>query len=193
MTKSPFLPSSSTICPRNGPKMDKNGLNVCYFCQSCPKPRMGRILGCVAQNQVPRAPSPPATPYFLWFPSLRIAQRDPYTPVPVVTSCSWRAAHPAQAWGQRMAEANGGSTGVPRARKFISSKVVPRPLGMLKQLFLGHFEPVVARYGPWKIPKCIENWPFQDQKWVKNGSKMGQKRIFPKVIVHHMGCSNKCF
>ena len=67
--------------------------------------------------------------------------------------------------------ANGGSTGFPRARKFISSKVVPRPLGMLKQVFLGHFEPVVARYGPWKIPKCIENGPFQDQKWLKNGSK----------------------
>jgi hypothetical protein len=42
---------------------------------------------------------------------------------------------------------------------------------MLKQVFLGHFEPVVARFGPWKIPKCLENEPFWDQKWVKNGSK----------------------
>ena len=42
---------------------------------------------------------------------------------------------------------------------------------MLKQVFLGRFEPVVARFGPWKIPKCLENGPFQDQKWVKNGSK----------------------
>ena len=42
---------------------------------------------------------------------------------------------------------------------------------MLKQVFLGRFEPVVARYGPWKIPKCLENGPFQDQKWVKKGSK----------------------
>ena len=51
------------------------------------------------------------------------------------------------------------------------SKVVPRPLGMLKQVFLGRFEPVVARFGPWKIPKCLENGPFWDQQWVKNGSK----------------------
>ena len=53
----------------------------------------------------------------------------------------------------------------------IFSKVVPRPLGMLKQVFLGRFEPVVARFGSWKIPKCLENGPFWDQQWVKNGSK----------------------
>ena len=67
--------------------------------------------------------------------------------------------------------ASGGSTRVPRAKKIIFSKVVPRPLGMLKQVFFGRFEPVVARFGPWKIPKCLENGPFWDQKWVKNGSK----------------------
>ena len=50
-------------------------------------------------------------------------------------------------------------------------KVVPRPLGIFKQVVLGRFEPVVAHYGPWKIPKCFENGPFQDQKWVRNGSK----------------------
>ena len=53
----------------------------------------------------------------------------------------------------------------------IFSKVVHRPLGMLKQVFLGRFEPVVARFGPWKIPKYLENGPFWDQQWVKNGSK----------------------
>ena len=67
--------------------------------------------------------------------------------------------------------ANGGSTRVPGAKKMIFSKVVPRPLGMLKQVFLGRFEPVVARFGPLRIPKCLENGLFWDQKWVKNGSK----------------------
>ena len=71
MTKSPLLPSNSTICPRNGPKMAENGLNVRRLCQQAPKPRTGRILGyLVAQNRILRAPSPPATPHFLWFPSL---------------------------------------------------------------------------------------------------------------------------
>ena len=101
VNQSPFFPSSSTICPRNGPKMAKNGLTVRYLCPTRPKPRTGRILGYVAQNQVPRAPIPPATPHFLWFPSLRIAQRDPYTLVPVVNSGSRRAAQPAHSWGRR--------------------------------------------------------------------------------------------
>ena len=145
--------------------------------------------------------------------------------------------------------ANAGSTRVPGPKKIIFSKVVPRPLGMLKQVFLGRFEPVVARFGPRKIPKCLENGPFWNQKWVKNGSKtcfsksdpgpfemlkqvvlthfdpvvprfgpwkipkclelfknynmgrfgtkngskMGQKRVFPEVILDHLGCSSKCF
>ena len=146
----------------------------------------------------------------------------------------------------RTVGANGGSTRVPRAKKMIFSKVVPRPLAMLKLVFLGRFEPMVARFGPWKIPKCLENGPFWDQQWVKNGSKtrfsknypgpfgmlkqvflahfepgvawrrvlahgksqnalkmghfgtkngskMGQKRVFLKVIPDHLGCSNKCF
>ena len=101
VNKSPLLPSSSPICPRNGPKMAKNGLNVRYLCPTQPKPRTGRILGYVAQNQVPRAPIPPATPHFLWFPSLIIAQRDPYNLVPVVTSCSRCVAQPAHSGGQR--------------------------------------------------------------------------------------------
>ena len=51
------------------------------------------------------------------------------------------------------------------------SKSDPGPFGMLKQVFLALFEPVVTRFGPWKIPKCLENWSFCDRKRVKNGSK----------------------
>ena len=69
----------------------------------------------------------------------------------------------------RTVGANGGSTRVPGAKKIIFSKVVPRPLGMLKQVILGRFEPVVARFRPRKIPKCLENGPFWNQKWDKNG------------------------
>ena len=79
--------------------------------------------------------------------------------------------------------ANGGSTGVPGAKKMIFSNVVPRPLGMLKQVFLGHFEPMVARYGPWKIPKCLENGPFWDQKCVTNGSKTHFSKSDPRPFM----------
>ena len=38
-------------------------------------------------------------------------------------------------------------------------------------MVVARFEPVVTHFGPWKIPKCIENGMFWDQKWVKHGSK----------------------
>ena len=62
------------------------------------------------------------------------------------------------------------------------------PFGMLKEVFSAHFDPVQTPSGPWKIPKCLKNGSC----WTKKGSKMGQKRIFPKVIMDHLGCSNKC-
>ena len=77
------------------------------------------------------------------------------------------AGHPSP----RTAGANGGSSVVHGVKKMNFFKVVPRPLGMLKQVFLGRFAPLMAQFGPWKIPKCRENGPFWDQKWVKNGSK----------------------
>ena len=43
VTKSPFLPSHSTICPRNSPKMAKNGLNL--FVSNRPETNNGPYLG----------------------------------------------------------------------------------------------------------------------------------------------------
>ena len=62
----------------------------------------------------------------------------------------------------------------------------PRPCAMLKQVFLDRFELVVAHFGSPKIPKCLENGLL----WDKNGSKMGQKHIFPNLILDHLGCTN---
>ena len=70
-----------------------------------------------------------------------------------------------------MVRANGGSSWVPGAEKILFSKVVPRPLGILKQVFLARFESTVTRFGLRKVPKCLENGPFWDQRWVKDGSK----------------------
>ena len=111
----------------------------------------------------------PQPPTFCGFQALELPNETPRPPY------RWS---PGATGGQpspRTAGANGGSTRVPGSKwveKNLFFKVVPRLLGMLKQVFLGRFEPVVARFGPWKIPKCLENGPFQDQKWVKNGSKM---------------------
>ena len=76
VTKHPLLPTNSAMCLRNGPKLAKNGLDCEPFVSSSPKPRVGYMLVYVAQNQISRAPSPPATPHFLWFPTL-----NPTTPL----------------------------------------------------------------------------------------------------------------
>ena len=66
----------------------------------------------------------------------------------------------------------GTNNGSKMGQKRVFPKNDPGPFGMLKQVVLAHFEPMVTGFGSWKIPKCLENGPFWDQKWVKNGSKM---------------------
>ena len=60
---------------------------------------------------------------------------------------------------------------VKNGSKMHFSKSDIRPFGMLKQVFLAHFEPVVTRIGPWKIPKCLENGPFLGPKMGEKGAK----------------------
>ena len=142
--------------------MAKTDLNVRCLCLTGPKPRTGRILGYVAQKfrEHPVHPQPPTFCGFQASPN--------ETPRPLY---QWSLGAAAGQPGPRTARANGGSTRVPGAKKIIFSKVVPRPFGMLKHVFLARFEPVVACFGPWKIPKCLENGVFWEQKCVKNGSK----------------------
>ena len=147
--------------PKKAPRSPKS----CAMCTSTPKPRTGRILGYVAQKRIPRAPSTPATRHFSGFQAFESPNETPRPPYQWSLGAAGGPASP------RIMGANGGSTRVAGAKKLIFFKVVPRPLGMLKQVFLARFEPVVARFGPWKIPKCLENAPFWDQKRVKNGSK----------------------
>ena len=71
---------------------------------------------------------------------------------------------------------------------------------MLGQVFLAHFEPVVTCFGPWKIPKCLENGPFWEQKWVKNGSKtcfsksdFGPFGMLKQVFLAHFEPVVTCF
>ena len=68
----PSTPHMSDKRPKKAPKSHK----ICAMYTNTPKPSTGCILGYVAQKPIPRAPSPPANPHFVWFPSPRIAQRD---------------------------------------------------------------------------------------------------------------------
>ena len=71
VSTSSLRPSNSMICPGNDPKRPPEAPNA-----DSHKPRIGHIFGYMAQNAIPRAPTPPATPHFLCFPPLRIAQTD---------------------------------------------------------------------------------------------------------------------
>ena len=71
-------------------------------------------------------------------------------------------------------------TWVQNGSKTHFSKSDPRPFGMLKQVLLAHFESQVMRFGPWKIPKCLEDWPLWEQKWVKNTSKLCFSKSDPR-------------
>ena len=78
-----------------------------------------------------------------------------------------------------------GSIGSSRGKKMTFLKNDPRPCVTLKQVFLDHFELVVAHFGPPKIPKCLENGLFWDQKWVKNGSKTHFSKPHPRPFGVH--------
>ena len=56
---------------------------------------------------------------------------------------------------------------------------------MLKQVFLDFCELVVAHFGPPKIPKCLEDGLFWDQKWVKNVSKTDFSKPHPRPFGVH--------
>ena len=62
----------------------------------------------------------------------------------------------------------------------------PTPCATLKQVFLDYFELVVAHFGP---PKSQNAWKMGCFA-TKNGSKMGQKRVFPNLILDHLGWTN---
>ena len=125
-----------------------------------------------------------ANPHFLWFPSLRIAQQrhvDPRTSGHLVQP-EGRPAH-AQ-WGTTV-----GPPGVPRAKKRFFPKLFLDHLGCLNKCFWAVLSPWWRVLGHGKSHNALKMGRFG----TNNGSKMGQRRIFPKMILDHLGCSDKWF
>ena len=165
-TKGPLVPSNSTICPRNGPKRRQKAPKTAQ-CAPAPRNQERAVSWATWLKTKFRGhlvnPQPPTFYGFQPSESPNETRRPPY---------QWSLGAAGGPASPRTG-ANGGSTRVPGAKKMIFfSKVVPRPLGMHKQVFSGRFEPMVARFGPWKMPKCLENGavlgPTMGQKWVKN-------------------------
>ena len=194
VSKSPLVPFNSTICSRNDPKRHQKAPKSAP-CAPTPRNQARAVSWATWLNSKFRGhlvhPQPPT---FCGFQASELPNETPRPPY--LWSLSGAGGKP----GPRTARANGGSTRVPGAKKIIFSKVVPRPLGMLKQVFLGRFEPVVTRFEPWKIPKCLENGPFWDQQWVKNGSKTrfsksdpGPFMVLKEVVLAYFEPVATCF
>ena len=169
VSKSPLVPFNSKICPRNGLKRRQKSPKSA---QCAPTPQnQARAVSWATwlKTEFRRHLVHPQPPTFCGFQASKSPNE---TPRPRYL---WSLDGAGGQHSPRTVGANGGSTRVPGAKKISFFKVGPRPLGMLGQVFLGRFERVVARFGPWKIPKCLENGPFQDQlgtkKWVTNRSK----------------------
>ena len=177
------MPSNSTTCPRNGPERRQKAPKTAR-CAPAPRNQERAVSWATWLKNEFRGhlvhPQPPTFYGFQASESPSETRRPPY---------QWSLGAAGGPASPRTVGANGGSTRVPRAKKMIFSKVVPTPLGMLKQVLLGRFEPVVARFWPWKTQNALKMGHFG----TKNASKMSQKRIFPKMILDHFGCTNKYF
>ena len=113
VSMSSLRPSNSMICPGNGPKRPLEAPNA-----DSHKQRIGHIFGYMAQNAIPRAPTPPATPHFLWFLPLILPKRTIRPQYLGPLGCSKL---------QPQAQTSGcpnGSTGSSRDKKMTFSKMI---------------------------------------------------------------------
>ena len=165
VSKSSLVPFNSTICPRNGPKRRQKAQKSAPCAPTARNQEQAVSWATWLKSEFRGHLVHPQPPTFCGFQAAESPNEPPRPPY------QWSLGGATGQLSLRTAGANGGSTRVRWAKKIVFPKVVPRPLWMLKQVFLGRFEHVVARFGPWKIPKCLENGPFWDQKCVKNGSK----------------------
>ena len=174
VSTSSLRPSNSMICPGNGPKRPPEAPNA-----DSHKPRIGHIFGYMAQNAIPRHLLHPRPPTFCGFHPSKLPKRTPRPQYLGPLGCGKLQAQ-AQTGG-----CPNGSTGSRRGKKLTFLKNDPRPCATLKQVFLDCFELVVGHFGPPKIPKCLENGLFWDQKWVKNGSKTHFSKPHPRPFGVH--------
>ena len=129
----------------------------------------------------------PQSPTFCGFHPSELPKRTPRPPYLSPVGC-----------GKLQAQTGGcpnGSTGSNRGKKLTFLKNDPRPCVMLKQVFLDCFEldltwTVLSLWWPIWVLQKSQNALKMGCVGTKNGSKMGQKRIFPKIILDHLGCTN---
>ena len=155
------LAPSSTVCPRNTPKMPQNAPRISTLWLKKAKTRNGSHLGHLVH---------PNSALFLFVVS---------APQNCPNSCVDPCAGLHQDLPRQCTEPNQlglqlAYLGSPGAPQTTLSKGFPGPLGMPKQVFLAHFEPVLSHFGSQRV-------------------KTGQGRIFSNRDRGPLGMSKQEF
>ena len=82
-----------------------------------------------------------------------------------------------------------GPPGSPGRKKSFFPKLFLDHLGCSNKCFWAILSPWWRVLGHGKSQNALKMGRFG----TNNGSKMGHKRVFPKMILDHFGCSNTCF
>ena len=157
--------------PQNGPKCPECAL----FVSNSPKTKKGPYLGLCGSK-----PNSEGTYYTRNPPLFEVSKPQNQPTRRLDPRTNGHFVEPEGSTARAQLGPTKDPPGSPGRKKGVFLKVVSRPLQMLKQVFLGRFEQVVAHFGPWKIPKCLDNGQFQDQKRVKNGSETHFSKSDPR-------------
>ena len=177
------MPSNSTICPRNGPKRRQKAPKSAQ-CALAPQNQVRAVSWATwLKNEFRGHPVTRNPPLFMVSkPQNRPTRRlDPRTSGHLVQP-EGRLAH-AQ-WGPAV-----GPPGSPGRKKSFFPKLFLDHLVCSNKCFSAVLSPWWRVLGHGKSQNALKMGHFG----TKNGSKMGQKLVFPKVIPDHLGCSNNCF
>ena len=183
VAKGPLVPSNSTICPRNCPKRRQKAPKTAQ-CAPTPRNKERAVSWAMWLKNEFRGhlvhPQPPTFYGFQASVSLNDPRRPPY---------QWSLGAAGGPASPRTLGAKGGSTRVTGAKKRFFPKLFLDHLGWSNKCFWAVLSPWWRVLGHGKSQNTLKMGRFG----TNNASKMGEKCVFPKMILDHLGCSNKWF
>ena len=176
VTKGPLVRSNSTICPRNGPKRRPKAPKTAQ-CAPSPRNQERAVSWATWLKTKFRGhllnPQPPTFYGFQPSESPNETRRPPY---------QWSLGAAGGLASPRTVGANGGSTRVPGAKKRFFPNLFLDHLGCSNKCFQAVLSPWWRVLGHGKSQNALKMGRFG----TNNGSKMGQKRVFTKIILDHL-------
>ena len=171
------MPSNSTICPRNGPKRRQKAPKTA---QCAPQPRnQERAVSWAMwlKNEFRGHLVHPQPPTFYGFQASELPNETRRPPYQWSLGAAGGPASPRTRWGPTV-----GPPGSPGRKKCFFPKLFVDHLGCSNKCFWSVLSPWWRVLGHGKSQNTLKMGRFA----TNNGSKMGEKRVFPKVILDHL-------